>query len=206
MGGSVTTTKTDLMPRTARGEATRRRLLEAAEALFGRRGFHATSVADITRAAKVGQGTFYLYFHSKEEILKELVHHLSRELRSAIRAEIDGLEDRAQIEEVGMRTFFQFVATHRDLYRIVFESEFIDPSIFRWYYERLADGYVRGLERAMERGDIPRQDPETLAWCLMGPVHLLGMRWVLWEGREPPAEAIEQTMRAVRAMLTCQQP
>ncbi len=45
-------------PRTARGEATRQRLLDAAERLFGTRGFHDTSIVEITREAGVGHGTF----------------------------------------------------------------------------------------------------------------------------------------------------
>jgi len=49
-----------LVPATARGEATRRKLLAAAEIEFGARGFHAASVSSITTRADVGQGTFYL--------------------------------------------------------------------------------------------------------------------------------------------------
>ncbi|MEJ2504290.1 MAG: helix-turn-helix domain containing protein, partial [Gemmatimonadota bacterium] len=108
-------------PRTARGEATRQKLLDAAEALFGRSGFHATGVTDITRRAGVAQGTFYLYFESKEQVFTELVRHLSRSLRRAIREDTAGVEDRLALEEAGLRSFLRFAAEHRDLYRIVFE-------------------------------------------------------------------------------------
>ncbi|MGH8562046.1 MAG: TetR/AcrR family transcriptional regulator, partial [Nevskiales bacterium] len=77
----ATQTATTLkQPSTARGEATRARLLDAAEQEFGRRGFHNASITDITRAADVGQGTFYLYFQSKEDIFRELVRHMGRKL------------------------------------------------------------------------------------------------------------------------------
>ena len=65
-------------PSTARGEATRRKLLEAAEAEIGENGFARTSVAAITKRAGVGQGTFYLYFPSKTDALRELVRHMGR--------------------------------------------------------------------------------------------------------------------------------
>jgi AcrR family transcriptional regulator len=189
-------------PLTARGEATKQRLLDSAERLFGANGFHATAVGDITRAAGVAQGTFYLYFSGKEEIFRELVRHLSRQLRRALQQATEGLCDRIAIEEAGVRAFLRFAAAHRDLYGIVFESQTIDPPLFRWYYERLAQGYSRGLSVAMERGEIPRAHAETMAYCLMGASHFLGMRWVVWEGREPPPEAMDAMLTFVRQALT----
>jgi AcrR family transcriptional regulator len=206
INGAMSDTKrastADRTPRTARGEATRQSLLSAAESLFGTMGFHAASVTGITREAGVGQGTFYLYFESKEEVFRALVRDLSHRLRAAIQAEVAGLTDRLEIEEVGLRTFLEFAAAHRNLYRIVFESQFIDPELFRWYYERLATGYARGLGQAMRAGAVRSQDPETLAYCLMGAAHFLGMRWVVWEGREPPAEAMETLRGFIRAGLS----
>src|SRR5918999_256649 len=51
----------------ARGTRTRLRLLEAAESVFAEHGYHEASVVKITEAAGVGQGTFYLYFSSKQD-------------------------------------------------------------------------------------------------------------------------------------------
>ena len=183
-------------PRTPRGEATRQRLLDAAEALFGRNGFHSTSVTDVVRRAGVAQGTFYLYFESKEAIYTELVRHLSHSLRQAIARDVAGLESRLEIEEAGLRSFLRFAAEHRDLYRIVYESRYIDRELFRWYYERLAEGWSEGLEGAMADGQLRRLDPETVAYALMGVAHFMGMRWVLWEGAEPP-EPVLETIRAL---------
>jgi AcrR family transcriptional regulator len=188
-------------PRTARGEATRQKLLDAAESLFGRNGYHATGVTDITRRAGVAQGTFYLYFGGKEEVFGELVRDLSRRLRRAISRDVAGLESRLEVEEAGLRSFLRFAMEHRDLYRIVFESQFIDPDLFRWYYERMAQGYARGLEDAMEAGQIRRLDPETVAYALMGAAHFLGMRWVVWANEEPPETVLETIRTFIRRGL-----
>lgn len=185
-------------PRTPRGEATRQKLLDAAEALFGQSGFHSTSVTDITRRAGVAQGTFYLYFASKEEVFAELIRHLSHRLRSAIREDTAGVRGRLAVEEAGLRSFLRFAAEHRDLYRIVFESQYIDPELFRWYYERIARAYAAGLESAMEAGEIRRLDAETVAYALMGAAHFMGMRWVLWANEEPPERVLESLRRFVR--------
>jgi AcrR family transcriptional regulator len=188
-------------PRTARGLATQARILEGAERLFGQQGFHATSVSDITREAGVAQGTFYLYFDSKEAIFRALVLNLSHELRLALHRATEHAGDRLSIEEAGVRAFLEFVSAHHDLYRIVFESQFIDPGLMRRYYERLAEGYTRGLEASMARGEVRAGDAETMAYCLMGASHFLGMRWVVWEGQEPPPAVMETMLTFIRAAL-----
>lgn len=177
-------------PRTERGRRTRRALLDAAEAEFGTRGFADASIVDITRRAGVAQGTFYTYFPSKEAVFGELVRELSHLLRSAIAARVAGLDRRADIERAGLAAFFDFVRDHRALYRIVRQAEYVDEALFRWYYQRLADGYVRGLAAA--RADLVEPvDLEATAWLLMGAADFLGLRYVLWSDDPVPDEVLD---------------
>lgn len=189
------------LPTTAKGRATRRRLLESAERLFGQKGYHNTSVVDITQAAEVGHGTFYLYFKGKEEIFRELVRHLNHELRKTIAAAVEGIDDRLEMERKGFQTFFDFARDHRNLYRIIHEAEAVDPELPRWHYETLAKGYTRGLEEAMGAGKIRELDPEAVAYFLQGIAVMMGMRWILWEEREPPEEWMETLRVFLRSAL-----
>jgi AcrR family transcriptional regulator len=59
-------------PATDRGQARKANLLAAATAVFERRGFLETRVADIVAEANVAQGTFYTYFDSKEAVFGEV--------------------------------------------------------------------------------------------------------------------------------------
>jgi len=184
------------VPVTARGQATRRRLLNAAEEVFGTKGFERASIVDVTRGAGVAQGTFYVYFPDKQAIFTELVTELGHDLRRHIAEAVEGQSDRLAVERAGFRAFFQFIGAHRNLYRIVRQAEFVDEELYRGYYRRLAAGYAGGLEAAMRAGQVSRLDAETLAYCLMGIGDFLGMRWVLWEERDPPAHVIA-TMTAL---------
>jgi AcrR family transcriptional regulator len=56
-----------------KGERTRRRLLELAVEQFGRNGFRATSVTEITRGAGLTQAASYAYFQSKGELFRAAV-------------------------------------------------------------------------------------------------------------------------------------
>jgi AcrR family transcriptional regulator len=169
-----------LMPVTARGEATRRRILDAAEAVFGARGYHEASVTEITQRAQVAQGTFYLYFHSKREIFLQLVEDLGAQLRAAMRDASRGAASRMEMERKGFAGFFAFARAHPQLYRIVQEADRVDLPTFQEYYGRLARGYARGLRGAMEAGELRQMDPETLAYALIGIGHFLALRWLIW--------------------------
>ena len=60
----------------------RRALLDAAYELFLERGTAKTSVEDITSRAKVGKGTFYLYFQDKGAVMQALLGRVSYQLLS----------------------------------------------------------------------------------------------------------------------------
>jgi AcrR family transcriptional regulator len=185
-------------PPTARGQRTRQKLLKAAEAVFGLKGYEAASIADITRKADVALGTFYVYFPDKKSLYVELVDEMGTRLRRLIAESVAGLTDRLEVEREGFRVFFEFASKHRALYRIVRQAEFVDEAAYHRYYDKLAEGYVRGLSRAMDEGQVRRMDPEALAYCLMGIADFLGMRWVLWKnGRE--LDAVLETAMSLLA-------
>jgi len=184
-------------PVTARGEATRRRLLNAAETEFGTRGYHGASVSSITQRAEIAQGTFYLYFRSKEEMFLQLVRDIGHQLRSHGAQAIAKATNRMEAERLGLEAFFQFTTKHRGLYRIVQESQFVDPQIFREYYEKLAEGYASALEKAARGGELAKGDAQTRAWAMMGIGHFLGMRHCLWQKQVPPPEVVDEVMTFV---------
>ncbi|QAY74429.1 TetR/AcrR family transcriptional regulator [Agromyces protaetiae] len=167
-------------PRTARGEQTRRRILEAAEHVFAELGYTEASVSRITDRAGVGQGTFYLYFASKLDLFDELVEDLNRRVRQAMSEGSADATTRLEAERAGFAAFFRFTAEHPALYRVVREAEFVSPDALRLHYTRIVEGYIAGLEQARADGEIGDIDPTVAAWALMGIGEMIGMRWVLW--------------------------
>src|SRR6516164_101985 len=119
-----------VVPVTARGQETRARLLAACEKVFGEKSYFQVSIADITREAGTGNGTFYLYFPSKEAAFRELVQQRGHELRMITRMATEGAGRRADAERVGFAAFFEFIHQHPSLYRVVRQAEFVDPALF----------------------------------------------------------------------------
>lgn len=168
-------------PATARGEATRQKILRAAEQEFGREGFFRASISDITRRAGIAQGTFYIYFDTKEDVLRELVRHMGRELRHTLTRAIEPGVSRLVAERQGLAAFMRFVAEHDNLYRVVQQAQFVDVEAYKAYYYDFARGYTRALEQSADNGEIRAGKVEVWAWILMGLSHFLGLRYELWD-------------------------
>jgi AcrR family transcriptional regulator len=185
-----------------RGTRTRQRVLEAAEAVFAEHGYHEASIVKITEAAGVGQGTFYLYFSSKQEVFDELVRDLNRRVRHAMKEASAKGKTRLEAELLGFRAYFRFTAEHPALYRIIRQAEFVSPAMLRYHYERLSAGYIEALRAAVEQGEIAELDPEVAAWALMGMGELIGMRWILWEEvGEMPKAVLDELGRIISCVL-----
>ena len=187
---------------TARGERTRRKLLESAERIFAELGYHEASIVKITEAAGVGQGTFYLYFSSKKQVFEEVVLDLNSRVRHAMTEAAEKGTTRSERELLGFGAFFRFTADHPALYRIIRQAEFVSPETLVAHYERLMRPYAVGLEQAMEAGEVAEGDPEVLAWSLMGIGELVGMRWILWNGdKEMPEAVFDELARIIVRVL-----
>jgi AcrR family transcriptional regulator len=187
---------------TARGAATRSRLLDAAEAVFAEYGWEQASIVKITERASVAQGTFYRYWESKQAIFDDLVADLNRRVRRAMAEGAARGANRAEAERYGFEGFFRFTAEHPALYRVIRQAEFASPDALHRHYEKIAEGYVEALEAAMARGEVARADPELIAYALMGIGELVGMRWILWaETSEVPERLIDELMAFIQRGL-----
>ncbi len=169
-------------PKTERGRRTLRRLLDAAGEEFGARGYHETAISHITTRAGVGLGTFYVYFKSKEEVFRALVADMGARTRHALSESVRGAHDRLEAERLGIQAYLDFVRTHRSLYRVVMEAQFVAPEAYREYYRVFAEAYRQELAQAAARGEISAgQDDEVRVWALMGASSFLGIRYGVWD-------------------------
>jgi AcrR family transcriptional regulator len=185
----------------ARGEKTRHKLISAAEQVFGDLGYHDASIVKITEAAGVGQGTFYLYFASKKEIFDELVRDLNRRIRHAMAEQAKNGTTRIEQEILGFKGYLDFAAQHQGLYRIIRQSAFVSPEIFKWHYDRVSERYVAALQEAIDRRELGPIDPEVAAWALMALGETIGLRWIVWGDGDVPPHVVAELGRIVRAVL-----
>jgi AcrR family transcriptional regulator len=185
-------------PRTARGRATMRKLLDAAAKEFGERGFHDASISGITRRAGTALGSFYTYFDSKEAIFSALVKDMSRAVAEAAAAAMpEGVSGVAREREI-LTAFLGFARAHKEIYRIIDEAEFADPESYRAHYQDAAARIAARLDDAVAEGQLAPGDNDVRAWALMGMNVFLGLRFAVWDESRPADEitaAIEALLR-----------
>lgn len=174
-------------PKTERGRRTMRKLLDAAALEFGERGFHEASIAGLTGRAGVSIGSFYVYFDSKEAVFRALVADMGHMTRAWIAERVAAAPDRLATERLGVAAFIEFVRAHKNLYRVVMESQFVAEDAYRAYYDTWADSYGRNLKLAAQKGEIRDGDHEKRTWAMLGMSVFLGMRYGVWSETEDAA-------------------
>jgi AcrR family transcriptional regulator len=188
-------------PRTARGERTLRKILDAARHEFGERGFSDSSIVGITQRAGVALGTFYTYFDSKEAVFQALVRDMSGQVREQVGPALGQASDALDGERRALQAFLDFVRDHRDIYRIIDEAEFVDPAAYREHYETTASRIATRLIAAREKGEIDasftNEQLQILSWAMMGANVFLGLRFFVWDDadEEMVASAMSRVWR-----------
>jgi AcrR family transcriptional regulator len=152
-------------------EARRRQILDAGLDLFARRGYDGASVADIARQAGVATGTVYLYFPSKEQLLRALHHEFHAGLHAAVtdtaaaligELERDGTLDARRGVEGLIRALGRWLLANRALCSVI--VRYIPRLGEELPEERELVDVVAGiLEEGVRRGVADVADPRMAA-------------------------------------------
>jgi AcrR family transcriptional regulator len=108
------------MTRTKPAEQRRAELLAAGQALFGAKGIAATSLEDIAQRAGVSKGLFYLYFHSKEDLVLALQEQFSHQVAARMRAAADSQADWTAKLDACVQASFEYHRDLHDLHEVLF--------------------------------------------------------------------------------------
>lgn len=182
-------------PKTKRGEKTLEKLLKSAEQSFSEIGFHSTSIVDITRGAGIGLGTYYVYFNDKLSIYKYLLLMYSHDIRKQIALALDGISDRKEAERVGLKTYLEFISTNKHIYNIIWESLYIDKTLFIDYYTGFGTRYGKQITRAQEEGQMNDFDPEVGSFMLIGIANFIGLNWIMFKDEKDFDYVVNQVIK-----------
>ena len=175
-------------PRSERGGADKReRILAAAIEVFARKGFYATRVSEIAKAAGVADGTIYLYFENKDAVLVSIFEDRISKLVAVLRAEVDAdAPFDAKFRRVialqlglleGQRDLAEVVTVNlRQSSRLL--KQFATP-LFAQYLDVLASLVVVGQRDGVVR---PELNPRVMARALWGALDAVALTWALGGG------------------------
>ena len=161
----------------------RERILSAAEIIFARHGFFAAKVSDVAKEAGVADGTIYLYFKSKDDLLISLFERRMLELTEALQAAIAGKPPREQLRSF-IRTYLQKCSDEAAATEVL-TIELRQSSKFMKEYENPAFAdFLRMLggiiAAAQASGDLTQAIPAHIAArMIFGVLDELALAWVL---------------------------
>jgi AcrR family transcriptional regulator len=162
---------------TERTAPTRERILDAAVELFGRQGYHGTSIGEIEKAAGLAprRGGLYKHFPSKEAVLEAAV-----ERRGQVVDELEAVTSTAPLVDVGEElralTRLAFLEIGRDqaVFRIVMREGDNFPELRDRFYDRIVRGGHEQaadlLERLADRMRVEDVDIDALAAVMLAPL------------------------------------
>lgn len=162
----------------------RGRILDAAEEVFARRGFHGARVTDIARLAGVADGTIYLYFKSKDDLLVSLFEDRVERINAMLRVILDS-EQRAQTRLERFINFYLGLAIKNPNLAEVIAIELRSSSKFMKEYKNVKFieflGLITQIIREGQAAGEIRNDctPEVISRTLFGALDELLLGYLL---------------------------
>jgi TetR/AcrR family fatty acid metabolism transcriptional regulator len=186
----------------------RKRLLQAAVQTFGRRGFHEAKIAEIASEAGVAEGTVYLYFRNKEDLLGCVFDETMDEVLAEARAIRGGPGTAAEKLTALVGRHLAFIGQDRDL-ASVFQIElrrsarlverFSRSKLVEYF--RLLDGVLKeGIASGELRTDL---EPRLAVRILFGASDEILSEWLLSGEPRPAADAEKLVGTLLRGFLAC---
>jgi len=142
--------------------AMRQRIIESTARIIGDRGYSEASVARIVEDVGISQGTFYRYFATRQDLFDVVLPTYAERMLNFIQEHVDKDSVGLVREMQRMQAFLDFVADHPWFARVVDEANVQAPAGNAAYFDRVVNGYVRTLNRAVERGEIVGYEPDEL--------------------------------------------
>lgn len=187
------------MPGTADKAARRAELISAAQQVFAAQGVANTTVSDIVEAAGVAQGTFYLYFASKDDVLiavaERVVAGIIETAEAALTSEASAVDQ--------LRAFIDALGSFEDLPGAAELAELLHRPENRLLHDRLEERITPRLVPLMEtivargeaEGVFEVADTRAAAWFVLG-----GLRGAELAGT-PTSRMPEAMARATKLAL-----
>src|ERR1700744_4842054 len=183
-------------------EGKRERILEAAIKVFAAEGFYNAKVSQIAHEAGVADGTIYLYFKSKDDLLINLFEDRMERVNANLREAIDTESTaKARLKRI-VKLHLELVEANRDMAEVIsvelrqsskFIREYSNPK-FAEFLRTIAGAVVEGQRTGELRTGI---DPYVFARALFGALDEIALAWLV---KHPGSKASIELPRAAEML------
>lgn len=174
------------------------KIIEAAIAVFAGKGFFNSTVADVAREADVADGTIYLYFKNKDDLLISIFEYSMDLFIQAAEGELKNSNDPKEKLKRFISLHLKLVQKHPDLAQVIqielrqstkFMKEYLNEKFFQ-YLDIVAGIIQEGQASGVFKKDL---DPVILKRVIFGAVDEIALEWTLMKRkRYTMSEAADQ--------------
>ena len=157
--------------------------MAAAKTVFARKGFHATTIADVAKQAGLAYGSIYWYFDSKDILFHALMEVEEDALRAHVAAALGELGESADPETMfraAVRATFEFFEADKATVKLLFRDAYALGDRFEKHlggiYERFIDEIETFIVLAQQRGEVVAAPPRMVAFTLAALIGQLAHR------------------------------
>jgi len=179
----------------------RQQILDAAVEVFAGKGFHKSRVADVARAAEVADGTIYLYFKSKDDILISIFEQKMGDMIEQAEAVLADLSDPLDKLARLARFHLENVEQHKSVAKVLQVELRLSNTFMKEYKPVRLKQYMDVIGRVIEEGissGVIRSDVSSVIVrrAFFGALDEIAMQWILTPGaRYGLKESAEQIAR-----------
>lgn len=164
-------------------------ILDAAVRVFARKGFYQARVSEIAREAGVADGTIYLYFQNKDDILISLFEEGMKMVIENVKTEIDQVSDPLEKIRRFARAHLSLIENHKDMAEIIqvelrqstkFMKEYRNEKFYE-YIDIIGSIVKEGQAQGLIRPDV---EPGVVKRALFGALDEMSRFWVLSSKRK----------------------
>ncbi len=165
----------------------RRSILEAARRVFTRQGYSSTRMIDVAVDARVGKGTLYEYFSSKDDLFSTLVLVVMRDALETLGQHTVDADPRQALHNIISYTVEVALVQNLDLYRLFYDFWGVSSSTRRNTQERMREvsaGFREFVTQTIRKGQEagvfrPEVDPVQFSHAFSAAVDGLSLQLVI---------------------------
>ncbi|MCV7235839.1 helix-turn-helix transcriptional regulator [Mycobacterium branderi] len=154
--------------------------MAAAKKVFARKGFHATTIADIAKEAGLAYGSVYWYFDSKDELFHALMAVEEQALRACVLGAVSAPADGAEPFRTAVQATLEFFEADKATVKLLFRDAYALGDRFEKHlggiYERFIDDIETFIVNAQHRGEVVAAPPRMVAYTLAALIGQLAHR------------------------------
>lgn len=175
------------------------KIIQAATKVFADKGFYNSKVADVAKEAQVADGTIYLYFKNKDDLLISIFEECMDIFIASVKASMEGTADPVEKLKRFIQLHLELVRKNQDTAQVLqielrqsskFMKEYAGTK-FRDYLKIISDILEEGKRLGVFK---PNLDPSLAKRALFGAIDEMALEWVLMRRKKYTMEAAAEQL------------